>query len=715
LHLNTVGLGGDRDYEFLTANGKDKSAEEVVTPKAEKTETPPPPPPQNINIEVSAEDLAALAEVAGQAFAEELACLCKNLNDTQALRKKVASEPTDDRQRRGQIHQEVRRIFRSKVETTTNDAGAVVASIVPQRGGGAGGKGKKTRGGRNHRDRGVEDKPTGEYLHFSLFKENRDTMDAVNQISRFLKVRTQNINYAGTKDRRAATVQRCSVRYGRGKSLAITNGKLRGVVTGDYEYADHPLHLGMLLGNEFVITVKDCQAVATGGDEASRSGSLDEQLDALRTSAQATLDRMAERGWINYFGHQRFGTRTIGTHDIGKLILGERYEDAVNALLAYDAALAERAHAGEVPDEPARRDEFARHHACMLFLTGRDLVRAEKLMPRRFGAEVCILRHLNRAGAQSRRDYVGALTHITKGLRSMYLHAYQSHVWNHAASHRWTLHGDKVVAGDLVITEAEVVEAYAGVDDDGDQIINPVAETDPNDNDDDVDDGDVRALPLSAEEAASGRYTIHDVVLPSPGFNVVYPDNEVGTFYADFMAREENGGLDPHKMRRLRREFSLPGRYRKLMNRFLAAPSIEFKTYVDDTEQMHPTDLDRIKASRAAVAAAAPGKRDRDGADEPDAEQPQAKRTKPEVDDGATEANGAAPSHGPDAIMSEENGTANAEEPKLADDGLRPKRIAAVLRFQLAKSAYATVTLRELMGDPPEDPSNAEGEPKAEP
>lgn len=47
----------------------------------------------------------------------------------------------------------------------------------------------------------------GDYCQFVLYKENKDTMEAVGQISRTLKIKSSNFHYAGTKDRRAVTSQ----------------------------------------------------------------------------------------------------------------------------------------------------------------------------------------------------------------------------------------------------------------------------------------------------------------------------------------------------------------------------------------------------------------------------------------------------------------------------------------------------------------------------
>ncbi|OAA49945.1 Pseudouridine synthase TruD, eukaryotic [Beauveria brongniartii RCEF 3172] len=652
IHLKTIGLTEEQKKAEGVTDKEESEIKPAETKPAEE-ETEKPKPPAKV-IEVAPEDVKILTDLAGEKFAQELVDMFREAQtaDPEQRVKPISSDPIDEKHTRGQIHQEVRRIFQSRVDTSTDSSGGIVATAIRDRPRGK----KRNRGGAQQRDNNRERKdnrPAAEYLHFTLYKDNRDTMDAVTQIARMIRSKPQSIGYAGTKDRRASTAQRCSIRYTHQRSLAGLNGNLWGITTGNYAYRDEGIHLGQLLGNEFVITLKNCKVVDESGGDSAKP--LAEQLELLKSNVGTALEHMAAHGWINYFGHQRFGTHHIGTHEIGKLILGDKYEEAVNALLTYDPELAAKyetaaaaAAAADQQDGSSKTnmEELARHHACMLFRTGKDPQKAASMMPRRFAAEVCVTRHLTRGGASSMRDFVGSLTHITRGLRSMYLHAYQSHVWNHAASMRWERHGSSVVAGDLVIADDDATPLHGGKDQDGDDIINPVA--------DDDDGAPVRARPLTAEEAASGRYTIHDIVLPTPGYQVVYPENDVGAFYAEFMGRAENGGLDPRKMMRMRREFSLPGRYRKVMNRFLAPPSIEFRTYTDDKEQMHPTDLDVIKAA----------------AEKTSDEGPVAKKTKVE------EGEPAAP----------------AEE-----------KIAAIVKFQLGRSAYATVTLRELMGDMQEE------------
>jgi len=126
------------------------------------------------------------------------------------------------------------------------------------------------------------------------------------------------------------------------------------------------------------------------------------------------------------------------------------------------------------------------------------------------------------------------------------------------------------------------------------------------------------------------------------------------------------------------------------MNRFLAEPTIEFKLYADETEQMHPTDLDLLKAEAAKVREQSKRKRD-----EVDEEQGSAeKRAKGDEENVETEegqqtdaaANGDQPTIDQDA--------ANPDKPAV-----EPTKIAVVVKFQLASSAYATVVMRELMGN----------------
>jgi tRNA pseudouridine13 synthase len=272
------------------------------------------------------------------------------------------------------------------------------------------------------------------------------------------------------------------------------------------------------------------------------------------------------------------------------------------------------------------------------------------ILPRKFTAERNMIQHLSsrnsRNGQYDRKsDWQGALMTIPRTLRLMYVHAYQSLVWNVVAGHRWSLHGDKVVAGDLVLVKehldkvnsAEAAIKPRDTDDNGEVVINPSGSENANASAQDFE----RARALTQAEVDSGMYSVWDVVLPQPGYDVEYPSNSVGQFYTDFMASEKGGFLDPHNMRRGWREVSLSGGYRKFLAKPLQPLSFKVHEYVKEDEQFVVTDLQKLRGEEG-------GKKDE------------------EKEDGEMEVEG-------------------------------EKKLAVVIRLQLASSQYATMALRELM------------------
>ena len=101
----------------------------------------------------------------------------------------------------------------------------------------------------------------GDYCHFVLYKEDRDTMDAINQLAHHLHLRPNMFTYCGVKDRRAKTSQLVSIRRVEASRLAALNRRLRGIVLGNFAYQKQPLALGQLYGNRFQIVLRFFLAV----------------------------------------------------------------------------------------------------------------------------------------------------------------------------------------------------------------------------------------------------------------------------------------------------------------------------------------------------------------------------------------------------------------------------------------------------------------------
>jgi tRNA pseudouridine13 synthase len=467
--------------------------------------------------------------------------------------------------------QEIRRIFMSRISTETDKAGVIIAKPM--------GKSTYHTNGGRWRDRNSQQVGFtalgGEYLHFTLFKVNKDTMDAINQIARQLRVKANAFGFAGTKDRRAATVQRVSIRYQRAEDVKWINDQNAGFKVGDFEHHTYPITLGQHGGNEFVITLKNA-FVARGVGCA-----LPRQIELVEQAVEVALTQIEKHGFINYFGMQRFGTHTIGTHEVGIKILKGDFQGAVDAILHVDSHTLPAPTQQYGKDRPGNNDDSARFQAIQAFKMHNDVQAALKLLPRRFSAEYNIIHHLGQPSCAN--DYCNALLTVTRGLRMLYIHAYQAFIWNHATSYRWATFGSKVMVGDLVLENIGESQqpAHSGGD-----------ERDEDQNDELY---NAKAHVLTAEDVASGRYTIFDIVLPTPGYDIFYPENAVGQFYKDFMARPENGGLDPYDMRRKQKEFSLGGNYRYVVGRFIKSPGFSVCTYADDVEQLYPTDDDYIK------------------------------------------------------------------------------------------------------------------------
>jgi len=264
-----------------------------------------------------------------------------------------------------------------------------------------------------------------------------------------------------------------------------------------------------------------------------------------------SLSVLKHKGFINYYGMQRFGTAAVPTHSIGLAFLKSDWHKAVSLIL--------QKRPGEHPDVEAARDAW---------LTDGDLDRALALMPRRVVAERCVLESFKKQKGDT-RNAMGALSTIPRNLRLMYIHAYQSYVWNAIVSERIRIHGcDKPVPGDLVFTteggkvlESEGEGDEMRVDEDlaADQTKEPASSRERK-----------RAARAKWEppsvktltESDVDQYSIFDVIMPLPGRDVSYPGGRLGDRYREFLVAD---GLDPDNFIRKQKEYTLNGSYRNIL------------------------------------------------------------------------------------------------------------------------------------------------------
>lgn len=475
---------------------------------------------------------------------------------------KKAVEPTkvfDDKEVRTKIHQLIREISENKIESITTSSNTFVF----------GHNANKSRRRKNTKVSNKIQHDLGDrkdFLHFSLYKENKETMEVASILAKFLKTQIKYIKYAGTKDRRGVTVQKMSIENFTVERVTILNRALKGCKLGCFSYEDKPMKLGQLSGNEFIITIKDVEST-------DPTVSVEDALVPI-------LNSLRDTGFINYYGMQRFGTFSISTHEIGKEILKSNWKNAAELILSEQKIV--------IPGSIESRKIWAET---------KDAKLAIKKMPKKCNAEFSILSRLERSekgddGEYNEGAYFNAIMGVPRNLRIMYGHAYQSYIWNVATSKRMQLFGMNVVAGDLVLcTNDKISDEYTEdlekkFVDDEDDVIQDVKES-----------AGLRARPITQEEVDAKKFDIYDVVLPTPGYDVIYPENEqIRTLYSETMAKDD---LDPFNMTRKVREFSLAGSYRHIVSK-IKNLEYHFRKYNNVSDPLVRTDMEILNLKEAS-------------------------------------------------------------------------------------------------------------------
>ncbi|CAL9695131.1 unnamed protein product [Knipowitschia caucasica] len=415
----------------------------------------------------------------------------------------------DTKEKRTQIHKAVKTQFPG-LETKTEDRDGRKFIVAYH----AAGK-KALAAPRKH----FWPKNRGSFCHFVLYKENKDTMDAINLLSKFIRLKPNLFSYMGTKDKRAITVQEIAVLKVTAERLSHLNKCLMNLKLGNFCYKNHPLKLGELQGNHFSIILRNI----TGSDD---------QVNQAMTSLRLT-------GFINYYGMQRFGTTAVPTFQVGKAILKNDWKEVVDLIL--------------LPRPGAEKEFLVRCREE--WAKSRDPEAALKKLPNKRCVEGQLLRGLSMYG---KKNIVQAFGLIPRNNRLMYIHSYQSLLWNTMVSRRIEAFGFKPVEGDLVLrgTAAHV---------------------------------------LTAEEAAT--HSIHDIVMPLPGFDVIYPSHHVGSGYKEML---EADGLDINNMRHKIKDYSLSGAYRRVVIRPTDV-SWSVIQYDDARVSLVHTDVEKMENKAAPV------------------------------------------------------------------------------------------------------------------
>ncbi|XP_032543058.1 pseudouridylate synthase 7 homolog-like protein isoform X1 [Chiroxiphia lanceolata] len=344
------------------------------------------------------------------------------------------------------------------------------------------------------------------YTAFTLQKENLETLEAIGLLAAELDVLPSDFSYTGIKDKKAITFQPMVVKKVTPERLKEIGNKMekKGMRIYNIRSTYQHLRLGQLKGNHFDIIVRDLQ-------KHSHDSSAD-----LKKRISEAMENVETKGFVNYYGPQRFGQgQIVQTDQIGLALLSEKMVEAVKLFFT-----------PEDTDDPV-------NNAKRYFLQTEDAKGTLVMLPEFKVREKMLLRALNRYGVNHEGCTKGWLN-IPHSLRIFYVHAYCSRIWNEAASYRLKIYGLKAVEGDLVLSE-ESDESIALND---------------------------KVHVVTASEESARKYSIYQVVLPMVGHSIKYPSNKVGEWYHERLSKDE---LEMCKFRVSSLQLNIPGCYRLIL------------------------------------------------------------------------------------------------------------------------------------------------------
>jgi tRNA pseudouridine13 synthase len=160
------------------------------------------------------------------------------------------------------------------------------------------------------------------FLHFAMLKRNMDTVQAISYLARMLKRSYKTIKFAGNKDKRGITTQKISGFNVSPEELIELSKKPfwdKRIEIDNFEMKDEELRLGLLKGNQFSVVFRFIE--------------LNDNSRDLNLEIENSLKSLSEKGFINYFGMQRFGVSTIPTHKVGLHVIKNQWREAIMCIL----------------------------------------------------------------------------------------------------------------------------------------------------------------------------------------------------------------------------------------------------------------------------------------------------------------------------------------------------------------------------------------------
>jgi tRNA pseudouridine13 synthase len=253
----------------------------------------------------------------------------------------------------------------------------------------------------------------GRYLVLDVEKTNWDTHHLIREMARRLCISQKRFGWAGTKDKKAVTVQRISIMNL--DESALTRINLPDLKIRVLGKTNRAVGLGDLLGNRFHITIRDLSCP----DPVARLATITSEIE--------------EYGGVpNYFGIQRFGDQRPVTHRVGEALVRGKTKEAAFIFLALPFP-------GELERTRVVREK--------LWVT-QDIPAALKEFPEYLHYELAMLNYL----VEHPGDYAHSFDVLSINLKRLFVHAYQSYLFNRILSSRMAagMPLKKAVVGDVV-------------------------------------------------------------------------------------------------------------------------------------------------------------------------------------------------------------------------------------------------------------------------
>ncbi|MFX1553337.1 MAG: tRNA pseudouridine(13) synthase TruD [Promethearchaeota archaeon] len=235
------------------------------------------------------------------------------------------------------------------------------------------------------------------YTTFNLIKINKDTFEAIRQISKALKIPYSSINYSGLKDKFSISAQKISIKGDYIKKLK--NLKLRDIYIRNIYPTKKSVKLGSHWGNHFTIILRNVV------DNFRLKSSIEKCINFLNTY-----------GFPNYFGLQRFGIFRPNSHIVGRCILEGKFKKGFEEFVS-------TTYSTESLESKLARREFR---------NTRNLEKAYENFPKSLKYERNMIYYL----IEHPNDYEGSINALSSDLKTLLISSFQSYLFNKMLSIR---------------------------------------------------------------------------------------------------------------------------------------------------------------------------------------------------------------------------------------------------------------------------------------